>query len=260
MTGRPINIKVVIRDFSRRMKVKKGQRFSFKGLLNRFLRVQQVEEEEVDYRPRYGPKGLDVTKTKESEGLHDPVLFINEHARIDNVLSHLYGMQIIQMRMRGVKEELLQQLNINYPLSEHSRAFCRVGPILEEPFDDDDPNNDEQAQVDSYLEFDDDDGKDSEMGKLPMPPRTMRTRPKKDKSDGFWLIWGLKEQVLSSQTQKKLVSQQNRGCHHTTQAVHRPARRGHIGAPSYAMRHHIGAIEGMVQTKGVRPNFCKTKS
>ncbi|MCD9640229.1 hypothetical protein HAX54_025411, partial [Datura stramonium] len=62
-----------------------------------FLREQQIDEEVVDYRPWYDPKGLDVTKMKEPECIHGPVLSISErNARIDNVLSHLYGMQMLQ--------------------------------------------------------------------------------------------------------------------------------------------------------------------
>ncbi|MCD7461884.1 hypothetical protein HAX54_047337 [Datura stramonium] len=73
-------------------------------------------------------------------------------------------MQMLQLRMSGVAKEQLQQLNMDYPLSEHSRALCRVGPGSEEPFDDDDATDEEQARVDSDLESDGDDGDDSEMG------------------------------------------------------------------------------------------------
>ncbi|MCE3051285.1 hypothetical protein HAX54_049330, partial [Datura stramonium] len=73
----------------RRVRVKKGQRFGFGGLLTQILRGHQNEEEEVDYRPIYDPRGIDVTKTKEPEGVYGPVLSINEpNARIDNMLSH----------------------------------------------------------------------------------------------------------------------------------------------------------------------------
>ncbi|MCD9646985.1 hypothetical protein HAX54_037262 [Datura stramonium] len=69
-----------------------------------------VEEEEVDYILRYDPKRLDATKTKESKGLDGPMLLsISQcNARIDNVLSHLYGMKMLQLRMSGVTEEPLQ--------------------------------------------------------------------------------------------------------------------------------------------------------
>ncbi|MCD7468309.1 hypothetical protein HAX54_006379 [Datura stramonium] len=66
----------------------------------------KVEEEEVNYMSRYDPKGLDVTKTKELEGLHSLGLSISEkNVHIDNVPSHLYGMQMLQVRMSGVTEE-----------------------------------------------------------------------------------------------------------------------------------------------------------
>ncbi|MCD7463067.1 hypothetical protein HAX54_049884 [Datura stramonium] len=65
---------------------------------------QQIDEEVIDYRPRYDPKGLDVMKMKESEGIHGPVLSINErNAHIDNVLSHLYNIQMLQLRMSGAR-------------------------------------------------------------------------------------------------------------------------------------------------------------
>ncbi|MCD7458099.1 hypothetical protein HAX54_037173, partial [Datura stramonium] len=54
----------------------------------------------TDYRPQYDPKGIDMTKTKELEGIHGPVLSISKHnARKYNVLSHFYGMQMLQLRM-----------------------------------------------------------------------------------------------------------------------------------------------------------------
>ncbi|MCD7450874.1 hypothetical protein HAX54_008848 [Datura stramonium] len=47
----------------------KGADICFWGLLIRFLREGQIEEEVFDYRPRYDPKGIDVKKKKELEGL-----------------------------------------------------------------------------------------------------------------------------------------------------------------------------------------------
>ncbi|MCD9641464.1 hypothetical protein HAX54_027659 [Datura stramonium] len=108
---------------------------------------RDIEEEEANYRPAYHPRGVDVTKTKEPDGINGPVLTVNErNVQIDNMLSHLYGMQMLQLRMNGVTEEQLQQLNIDYPLSEHSRALCRVGPGYEEPLDDDVATEDEMAR------------------------------------------------------------------------------------------------------------------
>ncbi|MCD9644551.1 hypothetical protein HAX54_032832 [Datura stramonium] len=96
------------KDVLRMARVKKGQRFSFGGLLTQILREQQIDEAAVDYRPRYDPKGLDVTKKKELDYIHGLVLSISErNACIDNVLSYLYSMQILQLRMNGVTEEQL---------------------------------------------------------------------------------------------------------------------------------------------------------
>ncbi|MCD7472261.1 hypothetical protein HAX54_013290, partial [Datura stramonium] len=112
-----------------------------------------LRRKEADYKPAYDLRGVDVTKTKEPEGINGPVLTVNErNARIDNMLSHLYGMQMLQLRMNGVTEEKLQQLNIDYPMSEHSRALCRVGPGYKEPLDDDVAIEDDMARVDSDIE------------------------------------------------------------------------------------------------------------
>ncbi|MCD9560861.1 hypothetical protein HAX54_019680 [Datura stramonium] len=78
------------------------------------------------------------------------------------------------LRMNGVTEEQLQQLNIDYPLSEHLRALCRVGPGYEEPLDDDVATEDDMERVESDIEFSDDEEDDSEMGKLLLPPQTTR--------------------------------------------------------------------------------------
>ncbi|MCD9637557.1 hypothetical protein HAX54_020924, partial [Datura stramonium] len=86
------------------------------------------EKEEVDYRLRYDLNGLDMTKIKKPQGLHSPVLFVSEfNVHIDNILSHLSVMKTLQLRMSRVTTEQLQQLNIDYPLSEHSRALCKLG-------------------------------------------------------------------------------------------------------------------------------------
>ncbi|MCE0481322.1 hypothetical protein HAX54_039001 [Datura stramonium] len=128
-------------------------------------------EEEADYRPDYDPRGIEVTKKKEPEGINGLVLSVNErNVRIDNILSHLYGIQILQLRMNGLMEEQLQQLNIDYPLREHSRAFFNVCLGYEEPFDDDVAKKDEMARVESDLVCSDDNEEDSEMGEAAPAP------------------------------------------------------------------------------------------
>ncbi|MCD9560400.1 hypothetical protein HAX54_019073 [Datura stramonium] len=161
MIGVPVNVKVIIKNVLRRVRVKKGQSFGFGGLLIQFLCGHQIKEEEADYKPGYDPMGIDVTKPKEPEGVHGPVLYVNErNAQINNMLSHL-------LRMNGVTEK---QLNIDYPLREHSRALCRVGPGFEEPLDDDVATEDEMAKVDFDIESSDAKEEDSEMGEAAFSP------------------------------------------------------------------------------------------
>ncbi|MCD9642812.1 hypothetical protein HAX54_029831 [Datura stramonium] len=74
------------------------------------------------------------------------------------------------LRINGVNEEQLQQLNMDYPLSEHLRALCRVGPGYEEPLDYDVAMEDEMARVDSYIESSDDNEEDFEMGEASLAP------------------------------------------------------------------------------------------
>ncbi|MCD7462478.1 hypothetical protein HAX54_048633, partial [Datura stramonium] len=131
------------------------------------MRMQACHHNHQGIRDSVGPqskKGLDTIKTKEPEGIHGTMLSISERSpHIDNVLSHLYGMKMLQLRICGVTEKQLQQLNMEYPLSEHSRALHKVGPSFEEPFDYDDATDKEHARVDSDLESDDE-GDDFEMG------------------------------------------------------------------------------------------------
>ncbi|MCD7468804.1 hypothetical protein HAX54_007297 [Datura stramonium] len=135
MTGMPINMGVLIKNVLKKARVKKGQNFGFVGLLTRFLCGHVIEEEEADYRPTYDPRGIDVKKTKEPEGINGPVLAVNErNARIDNMLSHL------------------------------------VWPGYEEPLDDDVATEDEMARVDSDIESSDDEEEDSKMEKATLAP------------------------------------------------------------------------------------------
>ncbi|MCE3215100.1 hypothetical protein HAX54_000810 [Datura stramonium] len=75
-----------------------------------------------------------------------------------------------RLRMNGVTKEQLQQLNIDYPLRENSRALCRVGPKYEDPLDDDVSTEDEMARVDSDLESSDDNEEASNMGEVSLAP------------------------------------------------------------------------------------------
>ncbi|MCD7470337.1 hypothetical protein HAX54_010113 [Datura stramonium] len=92
------------------------------------------------YRTRYDPKGVDVTITKDLEGIYSPVPSLGErHASFDNMPSHLYGMQMLALH--GLEESLY----------------------------DDDATDKEMARVDSVIQSDDDKD-DSEIGDVPLSP------------------------------------------------------------------------------------------
>ncbi|MCE3215424.1 hypothetical protein HAX54_002338, partial [Datura stramonium] len=100
ITGMPINVGVIIKNVLSRARAKRSQIFGFGGLLIRFLRGNEIEKEEVDYRPIYDPKGNDVTNIKEPKGVNGPDFSANErNARIDNMLSHLNGMHMLQKKL-----------------------------------------------------------------------------------------------------------------------------------------------------------------
>ncbi|MCE0482447.1 hypothetical protein HAX54_041237 [Datura stramonium] len=72
MTEMLINVGVLIKNVLKRARMKKGQNFGFGGLLTRFLRGHDIEEEEADYRPAYD-RGIDVTKMKSGPRYEDPL-------------------------------------------------------------------------------------------------------------------------------------------------------------------------------------------
>ncbi|MCD9559669.1 hypothetical protein HAX54_017808 [Datura stramonium] len=206
MIGMPINMGVIIKNVLNRERVKKGQNFGFGGLLTRFLSGHDIDEEEADYRPAYDTRGIDVTKTKEPKGINSPVFSVNErNAQIDNMLSLLYaptlasssrpsspisytsspkpsnkslmGPRIVEraviaasrLRMNGMTEEQLQQLNMDYSEGILASPLQSWAWILE-PFDDDVATKDKMTRVDSDIESSDDNEEDSEMGESDLAP------------------------------------------------------------------------------------------
>ncbi|MCD7462474.1 hypothetical protein HAX54_048613, partial [Datura stramonium] len=74
--------------------------------------------------PHLHVKGLDVTKLKECEGQHGLVLSITYgNARNDCYMSNMYGIEMLRLRLGGVKVEQLQLPNVHYPLNEHASAL-----------------------------------------------------------------------------------------------------------------------------------------
>ncbi|MCD7456534.1 hypothetical protein HAX54_032088 [Datura stramonium] len=74
MIEMPVNVGAIIKDVLRISRVKKGQRLNFGDFLTRFLRGHQIEEEVVDYRPRF-EKPLDDDDSTDKE-----------HTRVDSDL------------------------------------------------------------------------------------------------------------------------------------------------------------------------------
>ncbi|MCD9645513.1 hypothetical protein HAX54_034506, partial [Datura stramonium] len=63
---------MLIKNVLKRARVKKSQNIGFWGLLTQFLCGHDIEEEKADYRPAYDPRGIDVTKIKEPDGINGP--------------------------------------------------------------------------------------------------------------------------------------------------------------------------------------------
>ncbi|MCD7471133.1 hypothetical protein HAX54_011436 [Datura stramonium] len=102
MTGMSIKVGVILRNFLRRAMIVKRYRLSFGALLTQFLRALHIEEKATDYRLLHDSKGR-CKKSKEPEDQHIMTLsIVEQNAQIDNVLSHLYGMQILQFRKSEV--------------------------------------------------------------------------------------------------------------------------------------------------------------
>ncbi|MCE3050563.1 hypothetical protein HAX54_047523 [Datura stramonium] len=80
-----------------------GLNFEFNALGDCNLNMgHDIEEEEADYRPAYEPWGVDVTKTKKSEGINSPILIVNKrNARIENMLSHFMSCDAPQLQLHG---------------------------------------------------------------------------------------------------------------------------------------------------------------
>ncbi|MCD7450373.1 hypothetical protein HAX54_005716, partial [Datura stramonium] len=57
MNGMLINVGVLIKNVLKRESGKEGQNFGFGGLLTQFLWGNNIEDEEAEYRPAYGPRG-----------------------------------------------------------------------------------------------------------------------------------------------------------------------------------------------------------
>ncbi|KAH0655199.1 hypothetical protein KY285_030081 [Solanum tuberosum] len=121
------------------------------GLITRFLRAGGMEEEELDMNVARTPylicNMIDVTRTKALDTSHGPVLSAQErHARDDSVMSRMFGMVELQLRIGGrpVMDNEMETLAERYPLTESATYICRIGPAFQKPLDDEEANVDEE--------------------------------------------------------------------------------------------------------------------
>ncbi|MCD9644621.1 hypothetical protein HAX54_033008, partial [Datura stramonium] len=79
---------------------------------------------------------FDVTKTKEPKVVNGPVLYVNEcNGRIDNMLSHLYDMQMLQLRMNG---DRMARVDSDIESSDVEEEDSEMGEAALAPTDDED--------------------------------------------------------------------------------------------------------------------------
>lgn len=69
-----INVGVVILSKIKKVHYHHGRKYGFGGLLTRFLRGQEIEEEALYYRPVVNMRPIDMTRTKELNMAHGSVL------------------------------------------------------------------------------------------------------------------------------------------------------------------------------------------
>lgn len=101
MKGRPINTGAILRQNMMKFKNNLRWRFCYSGLTTRFMRGNDIEEEEVDMtiarHPHLTRQLADVTQTKLLDTSHGPVLSApNRQARDHNVMARMFGMTKLQ--------------------------------------------------------------------------------------------------------------------------------------------------------------------
>ncbi|MCD9638649.1 hypothetical protein HAX54_022739, partial [Datura stramonium] len=83
---------------------------------------------------------------------YGPVLtLIERHIRDDSYAARSFGLQMLHLCISGwpTTEEELWQVDRDYPMNEHARAMCRIGPAFVESVDDDVSTDKERCREDS---------------------------------------------------------------------------------------------------------------
>ncbi|KAG5581078.1 hypothetical protein H5410_051705 [Solanum commersonii] len=149
MKRMPINVGAILRQNMIKFRNNMRRRFCYGSLITRFLKAQGIKEEVVDltivFHPNMVGKLVDMTRTKELDTSHEPILSAQERqAHDDNVMARMFGMVELQLRIGGclvIDDEI--KMGERYPLIESVAFLCRTGPAFLESLDDDEATADE---------------------------------------------------------------------------------------------------------------------
>lgn len=144
-----INVGIVILSAMRKESYNEGYIYGFSGLLTRFLKGHDVEEEAIYYRLVVDMRSINVTRTCKLDMAHRIVLTLPElHARNDEIAIHMYGLLMLQLIVgsRPVTREQIHGVKLDYSLDHYARTLLWIGPNFVEPVDDDIPT-DEERQI-----------------------------------------------------------------------------------------------------------------
>lgn len=118
-----INMSVVILSTMKKARYYHRRRHGFDGLLTKFFRRHEIEEEALDYRPLVDTRLIDMTRTKGLDVTHGPVHTLSEcHVWDDKITVCMYGLQILQLRVGGrpSTREDIRALELDYLLSHQA--------------------------------------------------------------------------------------------------------------------------------------------
>lgn len=78
-----------------------AHRYGFSGLLTRFLSLQGVPKEDVDYKPPANTKPLEFSCTKGPTSHGTTLTMLECQDRSDEVLARLLGLSMLQLKVGG---------------------------------------------------------------------------------------------------------------------------------------------------------------
>ncbi|PHU17270.1 hypothetical protein BC332_12965 [Capsicum chinense] len=138
--------------------------FGFGGFVTRFLRRDQVDEEELDYELEIITRPVDITTSRSTSGASGPIsIMLERQTRTDEVLGRLYGLMMMISKTGGIPTtpKTLHVVELDYPLSHHSRTMLMIGLDFVKSVDDDVPTDEEHRYRDSDMKSDEEDQSDN---------------------------------------------------------------------------------------------------